>query len=97
VRFDIYMSLGSKGLCPSSRDTHTNRQLFAVSCLRLRIEPVAYPGIFSGEGGGRRGDGYARNFFPGGSTNLFEEIGHRERVSVGGSPRVRGSNQFANE
>jgi hypothetical protein len=44
------------------------------------------------------GGGYGRNFFfRGGSTNLVEDRGQRERVSEGGSPLVRGSAQFANE
>jgi hypothetical protein len=44
---------------------------------------VAYTGIF---------------FFGGGrSTNSVEDRGQKERGSVGGSPLVRGSTQFANE
>jgi hypothetical protein len=31
------------------------------------------------------------------STNSFEDKGQRKRRSVGGSPLVRGSTQFANE
>jgi hypothetical protein len=40
--------------------------------------------------------GYSRNFF-GGSTNLVEDGGQRERGSGGCSPLVRGSTQFADE
>jgi hypothetical protein len=36
-------------------------------------------------------------FFRGGSTNLVEDRGQRERGSGGVSPIVRGSTQFANE
>jgi hypothetical protein len=43
---------------------------------------VAYPGIFSGEGG---------------STNSVEDRGQRERGSGSVSPLVRGSTQFENE
>jgi hypothetical protein len=41
---------------------------------------VAYPGIFSGGGGG--------------STNLVEDRGQRERGSGGVSPLVKDSNKF---
>jgi hypothetical protein len=44
---------------------------------------VAYPGIFSGGGGG--------------STNSIEDRGQRERGCGGGSTLVRGSTQFANK
>jgi hypothetical protein len=47
------------------------------------VEAVAYPGIFSGGGGGV-------------SKNSVEDRGKRERGSEGGSPLVRGSTQFAN-
>jgi hypothetical protein len=42
------------------------------------------------------GGGVARNF-SGGSTNLVEDKGQRERGYGGGSPLVRGSTQLANE
>jgi hypothetical protein len=44
-------------------------------------QTVAYPGIL----------------FWGGSTNLVEDRGQRERGSGGGSPLARGCTQFANE
>jgi hypothetical protein len=46
-------------------------------------DTVAYPGIFSGGGGG--------------STNSIEDRGQREWGSGSVSPLVRGSIQFANE
>jgi hypothetical protein len=41
--------------------------------------------------------GVPRNFFGWGSINSVEDRGQREWGSVGGSPLVRGSTQFANE
>jgi hypothetical protein len=47
----------------------------------IQMDPVAYPGIFSGGGG---------------STNLVEDRGQRERGSGGGNPLVRGSGGSCN-
>jgi hypothetical protein len=44
-----------------------------------------------------RGEGYARIFSGGSSSNSVEDRGQRERVFGGVSPLVRGSTQFANE
>jgi hypothetical protein len=43
-----------------------------------------------------RDSGVARNLFQGGSTTSVEDRGQIERGSGGGSPLVRGSDQFAN-
>ena len=48
-----------------------------LTCETHLLQPVAYPGIFFGGGGG--------------STNSVEDRGQRERGSGGGSPLVRGS------
>ena len=50
-------------------------------CTAHATVPVAYPGIFFGEGG---------------STNSVEDRGQRERGSEGGSPLVRGSGGSCN-